>query len=81
MECLVYNPQKGRLESLEVELTPENTTRFTSCGNASVTMITDWDGGLLIKSGFDHPVYIYDVSRADIGHSQKKARELQQQYP
>ncbi len=80
MEYLVYNPQKGRLETLEVELTLENTTRFTSRGNGSVTFITDWNGGLLIKSGFDHPTYIYDVSRADIGYSQKKARELQQQY-
>ena len=80
MKCLAYNPQKGRLETLEVEFTPENTTRFTSRGNGSVTMITDWNGGLLIKSGFDHPIYLYDVSRADIGYSQKKARELQQQY-
>jgi hypothetical protein len=80
MKCLVYNPQKGRLETLEVEFTPENTTRFTSRGNGSVTMITDWNGGLLIKAGFVHPIYLYDVSRADIKYSQKKARELQQQY-
>ncbi|WP_235269915.1 hypothetical protein [Geoalkalibacter subterraneus] len=62
------------------KFTPENTTRFSSRGNGSVTMITDWDGGLLIKSGFDHTIYLYDVSRADIGHSQQRARELQQQY-
>jgi hypothetical protein len=78
MECLVYNPQKGSLETLDVEFTTANTTHFTSRGNGSVTMITDWDGGLLIKSGFDYPVYIYDVVRADIGFSQKKARELKQ---
>lgn len=80
MECTVYNPQKGRLETLDVEFTAANTTYFTSRGNASVTMITDWDGGLLIKSGFDYPVYIYDVERADIGFSQKKARELKQRH-
>lgn len=80
MECTVYNPQKGRLETLEVEITQENTTRFSSRGNGSVTMITDWDGGLLIKSGFDYPIWVYDVSRADIGYSQKKARELKQQH-
>ncbi|AJF06286.1 hypothetical protein [Geoalkalibacter subterraneus] len=79
MKCLAYNPQKGRLETLEVEFTPENTTRFLRCGSGCVTAITDCNGGLLIKSGFDHPVYLYDVSRADIGYSQKKARELQQQ--
>lgn len=80
MKCLVFNPQKGRLETLDVELTPENTTRFTSRGHGSVTMITDWNGGLLIKTDFDHPTYVYDVSRADIGYNQRKARELQQQY-
>lgn len=45
MECTVYNPQKGRLETLEVEFTADNTTRFASRGNGSVTMITDWEGG------------------------------------
>lgn len=80
MECTVYNPQKGRLETLDVEFSEDNTTHFTSRGNGSVTMIIDWDGGLLIKSGFDHPVYVYDVSRADIGYSQKKARELKRQH-
>jgi hypothetical protein len=35
-------------------------------------MITDWEGGLLIKSGFDYPVYIYDVERADIGQPDLK---------
>ncbi|WP_305047205.1 hypothetical protein [Geoalkalibacter sp.] len=80
MECLVYNPQKGRLETLEVAFTPENTTRFPCRGHGSVTMITDCNAGLIIKSGFDHPTYVYDVSRADIGYSQKKARELQRHY-
>ena len=80
MECTVYNPQKGRLETLEVEITSENTTRFSSRGNGSVTMITDWDGGMLIKSGFNYPIWVYEVSRADIGYSQKRAKELIRQY-
>jgi hypothetical protein len=80
MECIVYNPQKGSLETLEVEITSENTTRFSSRGNGSVTMITDWDGGMLIKSGFNYPIWVYEVSRADIGYSQKKAKELIRQY-
>ena len=79
MECLVYNPQKGRLETLKVEFTTANTTHFTSRGNGSVTMITDWKGGLLIKSGFNSPIYLYDISRDDIGYSRKKARELMRQ--
>lgn len=80
MECTVYNPQKGRLETLDIDFTAENTTHFTSHGQGSVTMITDWNGGLLIKSGLDYPIYIYDVTRADIGFSQKKAAELKRPY-
>lgn len=79
MECTVYNPQKGHLETLEVEFTEENTTWFYSRGNGSVTLIADWKGGLLIKAGFDYPIYLYDLSREDIGYSQKKARKLMQQ--
>lgn len=80
MECTVYNPQKGRLETLEVEFTEANTTWFYSSGNESVTLIADWRGGLLIEVGFNYPIYLYDVSREDIGYSQKKARELIRQY-
>ena len=35
MECTVYNPQKVRLETLEVEFTEENTTWFYNRGNGS----------------------------------------------
>lgn len=35
MECTVYNLQKVRLETLEVEFTEENTTRFYNRGNGS----------------------------------------------
>jgi len=80
MECTVYNPQKGRLETLDVELTEDNTTHFYSRRSDGVTMIADWDGGLLIKSGYDYPMYIYDVTRADIGFSSKKAEHLKRQY-
>ena len=80
MECTVYNPQKGRLETLDVEITEENTTWFRYSRNiSSITMITDWNGGLLIKAGFNYPVYLHDVSRKDIGYSRKKARELMRQ--
>lgn len=80
MECTIYNPQKSRLETINIEFTADNTTCFTSRGNGSVTMITDWEGGLLIKSGYDYPLYIYDASRSDIGFSRKEAEELQRQY-
>jgi hypothetical protein len=77
MECTAYNPQKGRLETIDVEITEENTTWFRYSRNiGSITMITDWKGGLLIKAGFNYPIYLYDVTRKDIGYSRKKAREL-----
>jgi hypothetical protein len=72
--------QKERLETLEVEFTEANTTWFYSRGNGSVALIADWRGGLLIKVGVNYPIYLYDVSREDIGYNQKKARELIRQY-
>jgi hypothetical protein len=75
MECAVYNPQKGRLETIEVEFTKKNTTWFYSRDINGVILIADWNGGVLIKVGFDYPIYLYDISRADIGYSQKKARQ------
>lgn len=80
MECTVYNPQKGRLETLDVEFTQENSTRFTSRGNGSITLIADWCGGIIIKSGWDYPIYVYDISREDVSYSRKKARELMRRY-
>lgn len=41
MECTVYNPQKGRLETLEVEFTQENATWFYSRASDGVTIIAD----------------------------------------
>ena len=76
MACTVYNPQKGRLETLGVEFSAENTTWFYSRRADGITLIADWKGGLLIKVGFDYPIYLYDLSRKDIGYSKKKAREL-----
>lgn len=80
MECTVYNPQKGRLETLEVEFTQENTTWFYSRASGNVTLIADWEGGLLIKAGYDYPIYLYDISREDIGYSKRKASELIRQH-
>lgn len=79
MECTVYNLWKGRLETIEVEFTEENTTWFYGRGVSSVNLIADWKGGLLIKAGFNYPIYIPCISRENISYSQKKARELLQQ--
>jgi hypothetical protein len=74
----VCNPQKGRLETVEVEFTKDNTTWFTMYRSPrDIHMITDFEGGLLIREfDYTHPVWIYETSRADIGHSQKRARQL-----
>jgi len=78
MEITVYNPQKGRLETIDIQITEENTTWFDNCEDADdIHMITDIDGGLLIREyGYSHPLWIYDTSRAEIGYSQEKALEL-----
>lgn len=78
METTVYNPQKGRLETIYVEFTKDNTTWFNNCRSPrNVYMITDFEGGLLIREfDYTHPVWIYDISRASIDYSQKRAKGL-----
>jgi len=78
----VYNPQKGRLETIDVEYTEQNTTWFENCRNAQdIYTITDFKGGILIREfGYTYPFWIYDVSRKDINHDQRKAKVLRKQY-
>jgi len=53
METTVYNPQKGTLETIEVEFTADNTTWFRSCKANDIVMITDFHGDILIsESGY-----------------------------
>jgi len=82
MEMTVYNPQKGRLETIDAEFTDENTTYFDNClDSEDVYMITDFTGGILIsKFGYTYPFWIYDVSRDEIGHDQRKAKKLRDSY-
>jgi len=81
MELTTYNPQKGRLETLEVEFTAENTTWFEYSRRTSVSTITDFKGGILIKQNdYSYPIWLYEISRADIGYSKKKAREIMKSY-
>ena len=77
MELTTYNPQKGRLETLEVEFTEENTTWFNYSRSTSVSTITEFEGGILIKKNdYSYPIWLHDISRSDIGYSKKKANEL-----
>ncbi|HPM11149.1 MAG TPA: hypothetical protein PK941_11965 [Paludibacter sp.] len=82
MPITVYNPQKGRLETIDVEYHENNTTWFSRYRqNDDIYMITDYQVGILIKD-FDYtsPFWIYGVTRADIGFSQKKAKLLMREY-
>jgi hypothetical protein len=78
MELTVYNPQKGRLETINVEFTEKNTTWFEKAKSArDISTITDFDGGLLIKKlDYSYPLWIYDMSRDDVGYNQKRTKEL-----
>lgn len=82
MEMRVYNPQKTRFERIDAEFTDENTTWFDNCmDDEDIYMITDFEGGILISEfGYGRPVWIYDVSRDEIGHDQRKAKELMDLY-
>jgi hypothetical protein len=82
MEMTVYNPQKGRLETIDALMTDKNTTWFDNCeDDQDVSMITDLEGGILISEfGYAYPVWIYDVTRAEIGYDQQKAKALKDQY-
>jgi len=78
METTVCNPQKGRLETIDVEFTKDNTTWFETYRTPrDIWMITDFKGGLLIREfDYTYPVWIYETSRADIDYNQKRARQL-----
>jgi len=78
MEITIANPQKGRLETIDIDIRDENTTWFEDCRNDDdIYAITDFEGCLLIQKDRDsYPVLLYGKSRAEIGHDKIKAREL-----
>lgn len=81
MDMTVYNPQKGRLETISVELTTDNTTWFDDSEKTDdIAMITDWDGDLLITShSWNYPLRINDASRSLVNDDQLLAKALQRQ--
>ena len=78
MEMTIYNPQKGRLESMNVTVNKATTTWFDDClASDDIYMITDTDNGLLIReNNYSYPVLLYDVTRTDIGNDQQKAKRI-----
>jgi hypothetical protein len=75
MQISACNPQKGRLETIEIEFTEKKTTWFDDCDSQEdIYTITDIDGGLLIRQfGYRYPVLIYDLSRAQINNDKSRA--------
>ena len=78
MEQTVYNPQKGRLETIDINFTDRNTTWFDNIeNNTGVSLIADFKDGLLIaENNYSNPILIYDISRSDINHDREKAEAL-----
>lgn len=78
MQATIYNTAKQRLETVNIEITEENSTWFDDNVDANAVLrITDFQNGLLIKQcNYDYPIWFYDVSRADIDHCPHKAQNL-----
>ncbi len=78
MEMVVYNPAKGRLETITVVMEQENTTWFDEMsGSEGIASITDVGGSLLIKEeSFNYPVLVAGTSRSDINYDHRTAKEL-----
>jgi hypothetical protein len=78
MQMTIYNTAKQRLETINIELTGGNSTWFdNSIDMDSVSIITDFEDGLLIKQcNYNYPMWFNDVSRVDIGHSRQEAQNL-----
>ncbi len=75
MQIAIYNSLKQRLETIDLQISKENTTWFDeSSEEHDIKMITDFDGGLLISPrGYDYPLWIDGSSRAAINYSSQKA--------
>ena len=80
MKITVCNVAKGRLETIDINITKENTTWFEDIAeNKGIRMLTDIESGLLISEhNYNSPVLIYNVTRKDIGGNIHKALELKE---
>ena len=74
MQQTVYNPQKGRLETIKIEFTDESTTGFDDHEKIKeIYMVTDFQEGLVIADcNYDYPILFYDISKSDINDELKR---------
>ena len=62
MEQTVYNPQKGRLETIDIVLTKENTTWFDDRNKSEeVYTITDYRGGLELAAAATNIQFLFMI--------------------
>lgn len=78
MSMTILNTAESRLETVDFEITKKNTTWFDDYErDYEVYTISDINGGILIgELGYSYPVWIDDISRADIGYDKQRAKEL-----
>jgi len=82
MPITIFNTAKSRLETVDFEISKDNTTWFDDYEkDYEVYTITDMNDGLLIgELGYGYPVWFDDISRADIGYDKQRATELKAAY-
>jgi hypothetical protein len=82
MQITIYNFLKQRLETIDLQISEENTTWFEDeSDDHNIYMITDFDGRLLISPrGYDYPLWIDESSRVAIDYSSQKALALKALY-
>ena len=78
MEVTIYNFSKQRLETIDLQISGQNTTWFDDDAyDDDIEKITDFEGGLLISPrGYEYPLWIDGNSRAGIDYSSRKALAL-----
>ena len=82
MEITIYNIDKSRLETIDIDITKDNTTWFKdSTENRGIRTLTDFEGSLLISEyNYDYPVLVYNATRKDIDCDIHKALELKESH-
>ena len=82
MKMTICNIAKSRLETIDIDITVDNTTWFEdSSENKGIRMLTDFEGCLLVSEyNYDYPVLIYNITRKDIDCNIHKALELKQSH-
>ena len=82
MQITIFNFSKQRLETIDLQISEENTTWFDDdSDDHDIHMITDFDGALLISPrGYEYPLLIDGSSRTAIDYSSHKAMALKAFY-